>query len=55
MSVPTEMSAKKPYVSPELTVHGDLRALTQGGSAGASETRSGGTGKNCGPNMAKKC
>jgi hypothetical protein len=25
---------KKPYVTPELTVHGDIRVITQGSSSG---------------------
>jgi hypothetical protein len=37
-SADTESPAKKPYVAPALTVHGDLRTLTQAGSIGAGET-----------------
>lgn len=36
-SVVNESPAKKPYVAPVLTVHGDLRTLTQAGSVGAGE------------------
>lgn len=36
-SVATESPVKKPYVAPVLTVHGDLRTLTQAGSAGTNE------------------
>lgn len=36
-SVATESPVKKPYVAPVLTVHGDLRTLTQAGSGGKNE------------------
>ena len=29
-----EEPEKKPYVTPELTVHGDIRVITQGNSTG---------------------
>lgn len=51
----TQKSSKKPYAAPELVVHGDLRALTQGGSAGVVETKSGGSGTNCGSAVKKRC
>lgn len=37
-SADTESPAKKPYVAPTLTMHGDLRTLTQAGSVGSGET-----------------
>lgn len=55
MTEHTQKTAKKSYAAPELVVHGDLRALTQGGSAGTAEAKSGGTGTNCGSNMKRKC
>jgi hypothetical protein len=57
MNVHTEMPVKKkPYVAPQLIVHGDLRALTQGGSAGNIETKSANTGgAQCGNNITKRC
>lgn len=51
----TQQPAKKPYAAPELIVHGDLRVLTQAGSAGVVETKSGGTGTNCGSAVKKRC
>ncbi|MCB2018624.1 MAG: lasso RiPP family leader peptide-containing protein [Hydrogenophaga sp.] len=34
----SQLPTKKPYVAPVLLVHGDLRSLTQSGSAGKTET-----------------
>lgn len=46
----------KVYVAPHLVFHGDLRSLTQGGSAGVIKTKSANTGgAQCGGNMTKRC
>lgn len=36
-SLSSDLPAKKPYAAPVLTMHGDLRSLTQAGSAGTKE------------------
>jgi hypothetical protein len=37
-----QQAVKKLYTSPKLVRHGDVRGLTQGGSAGPSEMGNGG-------------
>jgi hypothetical protein len=56
MSDHTHMPAKRPYAAPALVVHGDLRALTQAGSAGVIESKSANTGgAQCGSVVKKRC
>ncbi len=52
---PAPPAALKTYDAPVLRLLGALHELTAGGSAGSNETRSGGTGVNCGMNASRMC
>jgi hypothetical protein len=43
------------YSTPTLRLVGDVRNLTAGGSMGNNESKSGGSGTNCGSNQNKMC
>jgi hypothetical protein len=48
-------TARLAYASPSLKLFGEVRELTEGGSAGTDETMSMGTGVNCGTNLMRRC